>query len=110
MMKRAMWVAAGAVAVTMMTAPAMATYGKSYGGFYCGGKDANGCSVSPVKKNACVKDLKGDIRELKCDLVELIVDILLGKNPKSIYYDVKEIKADLKEISFDLSILKGLKK
>ena len=105
-MKRAMWMAAGAVTLTMMAAPAMATSG----GFYCGGKDANGCSVSPVTKNACVKDLKGDIRELKCDLVDLIVDILRGKSPKSIYSDIKEIKGDLREISFDLSVLKGLKK
>lgn len=105
------WAAAAGFAGLLMASPVMANgYGNSSYGFYCSGKDGNGCSVSPVTKTSCLKDLKGDTKELKCDLVDLIVDILRGKNPKSIYYDVKEIQQDLKEIAFDLSVLKGLKK
>lgn len=112
------FLAVAALSGALLASPAFANggsggkggYGSSNGGFMCGGKDGNGCSVSPVTKSACLKDLRGDTKELKCDLVDLIVDILNGKNPKSIYYDIKEIKQDLAEIAFDLDVLKGLKK
>lgn len=115
--------ASAAVVVGMLAAsPAMATFGwvspiskpapQKYSscGYLCGGKDANGCSVSPVTKHSCTKDLLGDIKDLKCDLIDLISDILHGKKVASTTYDVKEIESDLKEIKFDLSVLKGLKK
>jgi hypothetical protein len=113
-----LFVAAAGLSGLLLAAPAFAT-GGGYGGghhggghgggkgFMCGGKDGNGCSVSPVTYKACAKDLKGDIRELKCDTFDLIREIFKGRD---ITDELNEIKGDLAEIQFDLDVLKGLKK
>ena len=79
-------------------------------GFFCGGKDYNGCSVSPTTKRDCVKDLVHDIKDFKCDLLELLKDIAFHKSRMEIRKDVKELISDQKEIEFDLAVLAALGK
>lgn len=109
---RTLFMAAIGVSGMLIASPAFATGygGGGYGGgngYFCGGKDGNGCSVSPVTYKSCAKDLKGDIRDLKCDTFDLIREIFKGHD---IGDEIKEIKGDIKEIQFDLDVLKGLKK
>ncbi len=107
---RTWFVAAAGISALLFAAPAFATGGgggRGGNGFMCGGKDGNGCSVSPVSQKSCSKDLKGDIKELKCDTFDLIREIFKGRD---ITDELNEIKGDLAEIQFDLDVLKGLKK
>ena len=99
-----LFVAAAGLSGLLLAAPAFATGGH---GFMCGGKDGNGCSVSPVTYRACAKDLKNDVRELKCDTFDLIRQIFKGRDVTD---QLNEVKGDLAEIQFDLDVLKGLKK
>ncbi len=77
-------------------------------GFYCGGKDYNGCSVSPTTKRDCVKDLVGDIKDFKCDILDLVKDLAYSRNKYEIRKDVKELVSDYEEIQFDLAVLSSL--
>lgn len=104
---KAMFVAAIGVSGLLLASPALATGSKGGNGYFCGGKDGNGCSVSPVTYKSCSKDLKGDIRELKCDTFDLIREIFKGRD---ITDELNEVRGDLKEIQFDLDVLKGLKR
>ncbi|MBM0207580.1 hypothetical protein JNW90_34865 [Micromonospora sp. STR1s_5] len=113
---RTMFVAAAGLSGLLFAAPALAN-GSGYGGgndqggggngYMCGGKDGNGCSVSPVTYKSCSKDLKGDLKELKCDTFDLIREIFKGRD---ITDELNEVKGDINEIQFDLDVLKGLKK
>lgn len=104
-----LFVAAAGLSSLLLAVPAFANGGGSYGsnGFMCGGKDGNGCSVSPVTYKSCAKDLKGDIKELRCDTFDLIREIFKGRD---ITDELNEVKGDLAEIQFDLDVLKGLEK
>jgi len=103
MNKRGLFVAAATLSGVLVSAPVLA----AGNGFMCGGKDGNGCSVSPVSYKACARDLKGDIKELRCDTFDLIREIFKGRDVKD---ELAEIRADLAEIQFDLAVLKGLKR
>ena len=85
----------------MLVTPAMA---------WCGGTDKNGCSVSPVTYKSCSADLKSDLKDLRCDIIDVIRDIFHNGNSGDILNDIKDIQADLKEIKFDYATLATLKK
>ena len=89
------------VAGLLFATPAMAT---------CGGKDKNGCSVSKTTYKKCSADLAGDLKELQCDVKDLLHDIARGKSQKTIARDLADIQADLKELKFDYKILASLQK
>ena len=86
----------------LVASPALAN------GFYCGGKDYNGCAVSPTTKRDCAKDLVGDIKDFKCDILDLLKDIAFSRSKYEIRKDIKELASDYQEIQFDLAVLGSL--
>ena len=105
-----------AVVGMLAAVPASATGNNGGGrGLFCGKPDMNGCSVSPVSLKSCLKDLRGDIRELNCDIFELIHDVYVdGRTHKfdvvDFVKDLGEIFEDLAEIGYDKAVIRSLLK